>query len=170
MEKRSLNHIILHMNIEQRKVILLAKLKSIIEYCYPLLVAQPQNVRKQAETITMRINRWILQENTFRVRNETICKKIQCPTPNQAIVQCGAKFIHKLITTNSTPSLSRLIDKPKRITAQHHYKYPKKKSNRTTVEALTNLYNQMSYKEKILNPKALKRRLKKNKLKFKYTD
>ena len=40
----------------------------------------------------------------------------------------------------------------------------------TTVEALTNLYNQMFYKEKILNPKALKRRLKKNKLKFKYPD
>ena len=170
MEKQKLSQLSPYMNFKQRKVIYSTKLKSLVEYCHPLLASQPQQIRKQAETLNMMINRWILKENTFCVRNETICRKIECSTPNQAIIQCGAKFIHKLITTNSTPSLSKLIDRPRRITAQHYYNKPKKRTNRTPVEALTNIYNQMTYKEKSLNPKALKRRLKKSKLKFKYPE
>ena len=170
MEKRKLSPAYNYMSLDQRKVVLTAKLKSLLEYSFPLLLAQPQNVRQKAEVISMKINRWILQENTLYVRNETICKKLNCPTPAQAIVNCSAKFIHKLITTDSTPSLSKFISKPRRITAQHHYKFPKKKSNKTSIETLTTLYNQMHIKEKSMKPKALKRCLKKIKLKYKPQD
>ena len=76
MEKRKLSQLSPYMNFKQRKVIYSTKLKSLVDYCHPLLASQPQQIRKQAETLNMMINRWILKENTFALEMKLYVEKL----------------------------------------------------------------------------------------------
>merc|ERR1711954_228612 len=81
-----------YMSLEQRRVIINSKVRTHITYMLPLAISQPQYVRDRIAKLIMRVNRWILQENTFKVRNTKICKKIGIPPPEQEMLKCALNF------------------------------------------------------------------------------
>ena len=156
-----------YMDLQTRRIVMDAKVKTHVEYILPLVISQPQYVQNRVEKILMKINRWTLQDNTFKMRNATICKRVGCPTPNQQILRSCFKFFHNLVKTKETKSLIELISFPRRITSKLSYKCPKKQCFRTPLEAMTDFYNQQDAKIKALNKKQLKRKIKKLNLKYK---
>ena len=149
------------MNLQTRRIIINAKVCSHVEYVLPLIISQPQYVQNRIEKILMKINRWILMENTFKMRNVTVCKKVGCPTPNQEILRCSLKCFHGLIKDKETTSLMELISFPRRITLKISYKCPKKPCFWTPIEVMTDFYNQQDGKTKSWTKKQMRRKIKK---------
>ena len=155
-----------YMTLEKRKIIVNAKVRTHLKYMLPLAISQPQYVRDRISRMLMKVNRWILQEKTFKLKNAKICKKIGMPTPDQEILQCSLKFFQNLVLTRKCKSLIELIRFPRRITSRLHHKYPKKVHFKTTLEHMTELFNQQEASIKTLSKPKLKRRLAKINIKY----
>ena len=69
------------------------------------------------------------------------------------MINCGAKVINKTDYRQSAPSLSKYIDKPRRITSHHYNNQMKKKLYRMTLKVLISLDNLIPFNEKSLKPK-----------------
>ena len=166
LEYHKLRPALQFMTLEKRKIIINAKVRTHLTYMLPLALSQPQSVHDRIARMLMKVNRWILQEKTFKMKNSKICKKISMPTPDQEILQCSLKFFQNLVLTKKCRSLIELIRFPRRVTSRLHHKYPKKVHFKTTLEHMTELYNQQEASLKILTKPRLKRRLSKIKLKY----
>ena len=88
------------------------------------------------------------------------------PSPDEEIVKAGAKLIHKFMHNNKTPSISKLITRTKRTTSNYYHLVPKKKSFRTPLEVLLQLYNKIPADYKSLTPYTFKKKLKKHDIDF----
>ena len=155
-----------YMDLQTRRIVINAKVRTHVEYILPLIIAQPQYVQNKVFKILMKLNRWTLRENTFKIRNTTICKKIGCPTPQQELLRVSYKFIHNLILNNQTKSLTQLLQFPRRSTSKISYIKPKKAHFKTPLEHMVELYNQQDVKLRKLSKPQLQRTLKKLTLKY----
>ena len=151
------------MTIKNRKIILDSKLKGQLRLTLPLTLNQNQTVKKRAETMIMKINKWVHGGNTFMMNKFKICKKIDSPLPEKEILDSSVLFIHKQIGHNKTQALHNYIAMPNRTVSKIYHKKPKKKLYRTPLDCHLHLYNQMPPDLKFLNPKQLRRKLKKMK-------
>ena len=88
------------------------------------------------------------------------------PKPEEEILKAGAKLIHKFMHHNKTPSIKRLITRTKRTTSNFYHIMPKKKSFRTPLEVLLQLYNRIPADYKSLTPHTFKKKLKKHDIDF----
>ena len=88
------------------------------------------------------------------------------PTPDQEILKLAFKFFHNLVLTKKCESLVELIRFPRRTTSRLNHKYPKKAHFKTTLEHMTELFNQQESTLKGLSKPRLKRRLTKVTLKY----
>ena len=102
LEYHKLRPALNYMDLQTRRIVIDAKVRTHIDYIMPLIISQPQYVKNRVEKILMKVNRWTLQENTFKMRNVTICKRVGCPTPNQEILRASVKFFHGLVITKQT--------------------------------------------------------------------
>merc|ERR1711954_216250 len=125
---------------ENRKVVVNSKMRGQINIVLPLILNQTNAVKKKAETMLMRINKIIYGKKYFKVNNEKICKEIGMQDPEVEIVKASAKAIHKLMYNQKTPSLKKLITRTNRSTSNYYHLTPKKKTYRTTLEVLIQLY------------------------------
>merc|ERR1711954_265018 len=110
MEYHKLKPALPQMSLKQRRITINAKVRTHIMYMMPLTISQPQYVRERIYRLIMKVNRWILRENTFKMRNSKICKKIGMPLPEQEMLKCSLKFFHNLVVTRNCTSLSELLD------------------------------------------------------------
>ena len=66
---------------KNRQKIIEAKIKSLLMPSMPLIKNQPERIKSRAETMLMRINRWVQGGNNFKESSIKICKKINRPLP-----------------------------------------------------------------------------------------
>ena len=83
------------------------------------------------------------------------------PPPREEIVKASAKLIQKTFNVSKPPALMKLVTRTKRITSRFHHLKPKKKSNRTPLEVLIQVYNKIPTDIKYLKPKSFKKKIKK---------
>ena len=83
--------------IEQRCQCITACVLSILRYCAPLYVGQKEEIHSKYHTAMMKAYRCILNENTYLMRNKTICEKISLPMPREQLAKYAVIFLHKLI-------------------------------------------------------------------------
>ena len=88
------------------------------------------------------------------------------PNPDEEIVKASAKTIHKFMYNQKTPSIQKLITRTKRSTSNYYHLTPKKKSYRTTLEVLIQLYNKIPADVRTLKPLSFKKKFKKLDLPF----
>merc|ERR1711954_195204 len=166
MEYHKLKPALPQMSLKQRRITINAKVRTHIMYMMPLTISQPQYVRERIYRMMMKVNRWILRKNTFKMRNSKICKKIGMPLPEQEMLKCTLKFFHNLVATRNCPCLSELLRFPRRTSSRITHKYPKKTYFRTALEHMTELYNQQDSTLKSLSKPRLKRKLVKITIKY----
>ena len=166
MTYNSLRTVLPRMSIKNRKIILESKLGGQLRLTLPLTLNQNQRVKKRAETIVMKINKWIHGGNTFMVNKKKICKKIEKPLPEKEILDSSVLFIHKQISSAKTQAIQNFISMPNRTVSRVYHRFPKKKIYRTPLECHLHLYNQMKPHLKFLNHKQLKQKLKKEDVEY----
>ena len=121
---------------------------------------QSQCIQARAETLVMKINKWIWNKCAYKKSSEVICKEIGCIMPSHEILNSYAKFVHKQITTHRNPALREFIAFPSRSTSKLHHKIPKKDLYKTPLEYHLRLYNQIPPELKPLKPKTFTKRIK----------
>lgn len=149
-----------------RKIIIESKIKGQINLTIPLIINQNLRIQARAETLLMKINKWIWGKCAYKKNSETICKEIECLMPAKEILNCHAKFIHKQITQHRNPALRRYMIFPSRSTSRLHHSYPKKTLYKTPLELHLQLYNQIPSNLKPLKPKTFAKRVKKTDFEF----
>ena len=85
-----------YMNIHQRKEIVSAKILSKLRYGLFFFIGQTEKIKAGVQAIIMYCYRIIYNENTFKMRNEKICKKIEMDTPQQLLLKSALIFIQKI--------------------------------------------------------------------------
>ena len=88
------------------------------------------------------------------------------PMPSEEIVKASAKLIQKLLNTSRLPAIVKHIARTNRISAKIYHKQPKKKSFKTPLEILLQLYNKIPQELRSLKPKTFKVKVKKIDLDF----
>ena len=83
------------MNNADQKIIVNAKLKSILDYGLPLFMGKNSQVRSKLEAAYMLVNRITHGGYTFKVNKNSICETIKSDLPNQAICKTAVTFLHK---------------------------------------------------------------------------
>ena len=131
------------MTPKTRKIIIESKIKGQINLSIPLIINQNQRIQARAETLLMKINKWIWGKCAYLKNSETICKEIGCLMPQKEILNCHAKFIHKQITQTQNPALRKFIVFPSRSTSRLHHRNPKKALYKTPLELHLQLYNKI---------------------------
>ena len=159
-----------YLNRKNKKIILEAKLKGQVNLTLPLLINQSQRVKSWAEVIIMWINKGIPGGPTFKVALAKICKEIGSILPEQEIINCNAKFIHKQLLKHRTEALQRHVAIANRWALKYYHEQLKKKIYRTPLEYYLQLFNQIPSEIKYLKPKSFSKRIKKMEWEFKPED
>ena len=155
-----------YMTPKTRKIIIESKIKGQINLTIPLIINQNQRIQARAETLFMKINKWIWGKCAYMKSSESICKEIGCLMPEKEILNSHAKFIHKQITQHQNPALRKYIVFPSRSTLKLHHRFPKKALYRTPLELHLQLFNQIPPMLKPLKPKSFAKRVKKTDFEF----
>ena len=155
-----------YLNEKNKKIIIDSKLRGQINLTLPLIINQTQRVQYKMEVLLMRINKWIYGKSVFRKENKEICKIIDKHLPEQEILQSSAKFIQKIMSKKEGSSINDFIGQPSRSISKIFHIKPKKKTLRTSLEHLIQLYNQLSPKIKYLKPKTFATKLKKEPVEY----
>ena len=150
------------MNMDDRKIIVNAKMRSIIDYGLPLFKGENQEIRDKVESTYMTLKRIIHGGLTFRVRKTEICQKIKEETPDKHILKVSAKFIHKHLHFRKCPALMEELVIPKRAASLIYLKNPLNGIYPGSLDRLIQTYNKLPQNVKAKNPNQLKRYLKKH--------
>ena len=89
------------MSSKTKKGILESELIGQVNLTLPLLLNQNKRVQARAETIMMRINKWIWGGPTFNIASEKICKEIKILLPEMEIFQISRLRIPTASNKNS---------------------------------------------------------------------
>ena len=86
-----------YLNLDQRKEIIRAKVISKIQYGLCFFAGQTEAIKAGISALIMYCYRRILNENTYKMRNKKICKKIGMETPTQLISKSALTFLQKIL-------------------------------------------------------------------------
>ena len=101
------------MNVPDCKIIVGAKLKSILDYGVPLFQGENQMTMNKLEASYMTINRIIRRGLTYKVSRVKICNDIKCDLPAKHIRKASLSFIHKHLTHRKCSALMDQLMIPK---------------------------------------------------------
>ena len=150
------------MKLNDRRIIVNSKMRSIVDYALPLYMGETQVLRSKLESTYMTLKRIIHGGLTFTVSKVNICKQIKEELPEKHINKTAAKFIQKQLYTRKCPALLDELIIPKRDASIIYLKNPQLGTYPASLDKLINLYNKLPQKTKSMNPSRFKRYLKNN--------
>ena len=117
----------------------------------------------------MRANRAIYSMPLpLKTKNAYICRKIGIKTPRQLILEAGAKFMHKIVNTQTPPEIFDQLTFPRKFrrNARINIKTsPRtKKCRRSTIYSTLALFNSLHSSLKYVHPKIFKKLIEKRKI------
>ena len=117
----------------------------------------------------MRANREIYgMPLPMKTKNALICRKIGKKTPRQLILEAGAKFINKIINTQTPPEIFKQLVFPRKFrknTKIYTKRAPRtQKCRRSTVYSSLTIFNSLHHSLRYLHPKIFKRLIEKRRI------
>ena len=85
------------MNLKERRLAVSSLVTSIDNYCAPMYIGQKKEIRQKYYYIVMRCYRAIYKENTYMMRCEVICEKIEMPMPSEYMSRLTINFIQRVL-------------------------------------------------------------------------
>ena len=155
-----------HSNINQRKILIKSKIESIALYGSPLIFNETEHIQKRFFAILMKINKWILRENTFRKANKEICAKLKIDEPEQTFLKSNVLHIAKIVKDREVGQIMEKLYINNRIGSKIYFKDPQKPSSRSSLIRHVDLYNALSLDTKAMKISSLKRKFKKHDVVF----
>ena len=86
-----------YMNLKERRQAVSSLVTSITNYCAPMYIGQRQEIKHKYQSIVRRCYRALYKENTYMMRCEVICERINIPMPLEYIGRCSMHFIYRVI-------------------------------------------------------------------------
>ena len=149
------------MSLEDRKLIVNAKMRSILDYGLPLYMGETEGLRNRLEACYMTLNRIIHGGVTFKISKVNICKKIKCDLPSKHILKTSARFIQKHIYLKKCPAILDKLVIPKREASIIYMRSPQMGTYPASLDKLIQLYNSLPLTHKSMKPKGTKDTLRK---------
>ena len=150
------------METKDRKTILNAKLRSIIDYALPLFMGESEAIKAKVESTYMLVNRLIHGKCGYMTAKTKICKDIKSDMPNMWMRKTAAKFMHKQITSAKCDDLLMQLKIPKRKASPIYVKDPQLGNYNCSLEKMVEIYNSLPVDLKAKKVVPLKRHLKKH--------
>ena len=166
LKYKEISHLVRYMNQDQRKIVMNAKLMSIVNFVSPLFLGQKKTTLMRLEVIIKRILRWTLKEPTYMVATRVICQKLQTDLPEQMILKNNLKYIHRIMTEGKVEQILNELKIPERSSSKIYMKNPSKETNKSSLEHQIDMYNALPNSLRILQPNKLKRKLRKSEFKL----
>ena len=94
MELAKLKPQLKYMTLDDQKLILNAKLRSIIDYGMPLMMGKNESMLQKIESVYMYINRIIQGGYNFRSNKTKVCKDIKVDLPRQLMCKAAVRYLH----------------------------------------------------------------------------
>ena len=153
------------MSIPHRKIILEAKLRSLVDYGLPIFLGENQQVRDKLEATYMSVNRLIRGGVTFKVNNTKICKEIKSEMPAQHMKKTAALFIHKHLKHKKCPAILNQLVIPKRKASWLYVKNPQIGTYNASFDKCIELYNRVPANVQDMSVRQFKKYYKKHDIK-----
>ena len=137
-------------------------------YGIQLMLGQNQRIFHKAETVIMRINRYMTTNPLGLSSSEALCNYLGIDQPIQEIMKSNFKLMHKMIKSKKPESILDQMKFLSRSCGQIQIRnYPiSEKSKRSPLYSGLRLYNAMSADVKILPHKKIKILLKKGDISY----
>ena len=104
----------------------------------------------------------------MKTKNSYICRKIGIKTPRQLILEAGAKFISKVINTQTPPEIYNFLVFPRKFRKNAKIftkKAPRtKRCRRSTIYSTLEIFNSLHHSLKYNHPKIFKRLIEKRRI------
>ena len=149
------------LTIPDRKIIVEAKLKSIIDYGVPLFQGENQMIMNKLEATYMSVNRIIRGGLTYKVSKVKICKDIKSDLPAKHIRNATLNFIHKHLHHRKCSALIDQLWIPKRKSSPIFVRNPQNGVYHGSIDRIIDMYNNLPTEAKSLRPGPFKRYMKK---------
>ena len=105
--------------------------------------------------------------STYRKKNKEICQEIKSELPDQMILKSNAKYITKVIYEKEVAQILSMLSLNNRLGTKIYIKHPHKPTSKSSLIRQIRLYNALTLDLKAMNPKQIKRKLKKMTASFK---
>ena len=102
------------LNERNKKIVISSKVKPVALYGVQLMLGQNQQIMHKAQTLIMRINRYMTSNPEGLKSSEALCKSIGIDEPLQEILKSNFKLIHKMIKARKPQSIMEEIKFPSR--------------------------------------------------------
>ena len=158
-----------HMSLENRRQVVYSKVLGAAFYGLEMYTGQPEIIKDKFMAMIMRANRAIYSMPLpLKTKNAYICRKIGIKTPRQLILEAGAKFMHKIVNTQTPPEIFDQLTFPRKFrrNARINIKTsPRtKKCRRSTIYSTLALFNSLHSSLKYVHPKIFKKLIEKRKI------
>ena len=150
------------MEVKDRKTILNAKLRSIIDYALPLFMGEPESIKAKVESTYMLVNRLIHGKCGYMDAKTKICKDIKVDLPKMWMRKTAATFLHKHLTTAKCHDLILQLKIPKRIASPIFVRDPQLGNYNCSLDRIVEVYNSLPLDLKAKKVMPFKRYLKKH--------
>ena len=155
-----------HASLEQRKILIKAKIESLALYGGALIFNESESLKKRFLNIIMKINKWVLKENCFRKKNKEVCEKIKVDEPDQIFKKTNIIYICKIMRDKACDQILNKLIINKRAGSKIYIKAPHKPSSKSSLVRHIDLFNALPFELKTAKITSIKRRLKKEKVIF----
>ena len=122
-----------HSTLSQRKILIKSKIESIALYGSPLIFNETEHIQKRFMAILMKINKWILRENTFRKSNKEICSKLKTDEPEQTFLKANVLHIIKIVKDREVGQIIEKLAINNRLGSKIYFKDTQKPSSRSSL-------------------------------------
>ena len=115
----------------------------------------------------MKINKWIMKENTYKKKYKEICQKLKVEETSQIILKNNVLHICKMMKEQVVDQLMKKLVINKRTGSKVYLREPQKTNSKSSLIRHITLFNALPLDLKLLPIPRLKRKLKKMQLQFK---
>ena len=150
--------------MEDRRIIVNSKMRSILDYGLPLYVGETESLRSKLQAAYMTLNRIVHGGLTFKISNINICKKVKCEMPEKHIMKTSARYIQKHLNLRKCPSILEKLVIPKREAAIIYMRKPQLGTYPAPLDKLVQIHNKLPTHTKTMKPARFKKYLAKNDL------
>ena len=138
-------------------------------YGLEIYTGQTESIKDCFTAIIMRANREIYGMSLpIKTKNSYICRKIGKKTPRQLILEAGAKFINKIINTQTPPEIYNQLVFPRKFrknTKIYTMRAPRtNKCRRSTIYRTLGIFNSLHHSLRYTHPKIFKRLIEKRRI------
>ena len=98
-----------HLNLNQRKEVVNAKILSKLSYGLALYIGQSEQVKSKLYALIMFCYRLMYAKNTYMMRNSKICDELGVDYPDQLLIKSALSFTHKICLLKRPADLTALF-------------------------------------------------------------